>query len=177
MPAQDKRGQPEAFRQVAARLPLIIDILRRAEKMAAADKTTLETSKKLLESCKLKAEEVRHIFEKVARTDSESWYIRYRKAIVSLQEENTIEYLIEGILTDIRLFANGRELRALEDLITEMREMPDSLPLEAESVTQIHSGRGDNIRHTGPGTMNIHKAKGDAYHNVINSTANFGSRK
>lgn len=49
--AQDARGQPEAFRQVAARLPLIIDILRTAEEVAStADETTLETSKKLLES-------------------------------------------------------------------------------------------------------------------------------
>lgn len=84
---------------------------------------------------------------------------------------------------NIQLFANGTVLRAvtkdqakqLEDLIKEIRKMPDSLPLESRSMTQRYSGGGDNIRQTG--TMNIYKGKGDAFYNVINGTANFGSRK
>jgi hypothetical protein len=54
--------------------------------------------------------------------------------------------------------------------------MLPSLPDEAASVTQAHSGSGDNIGLTG-GTMNLHKGSGDLYHNVISGGATFGSKK
>ena len=55
--AKDAKGQPEAFRQVAARLPLVIEILRSVtERIQSLDETAQEALEPILESCKAKAE-------------------------------------------------------------------------------------------------------------------------
>jgi hypothetical protein len=57
--AKDAKGQLEAFRQVAARLPLVIDILRSAKARALAlDETAEEAIEQILKSCKAKAEKL-----------------------------------------------------------------------------------------------------------------------
>jgi PII-like signaling protein len=61
--AKDARGQPEAFRQVATRLPLVIEILRSAEERAQAlDEMAQETLEHIVKSCKAKAEKLQEIF-------------------------------------------------------------------------------------------------------------------
>lgn len=60
--------------------------------------------------------------------------------------------------------ATNTQIKELEEAIMEMNEMPPSLLDEAGSFTQTHSGSGDNIGHTGPGIMNLHKGTGDLYH-------------
>jgi hypothetical protein len=73
--AKDAKGQPEAFRQVAARLPLIIEILHSAKERAQAlDETAQEALEPILESCKAKAEDLKKIFQKVIRKDDDKWY-------------------------------------------------------------------------------------------------------
>jgi len=184
--AKDAKGQSEAFRQVAARLPLVIEILRSAEERASAlDETVLEALEHTLESCKAKAESLKKIFQKVIRKDDDKWYDRYKKAVGTLGKGDRVECLMEGILKDIQVLVceklmgttTDTQIKELEDAINEMNEMPPSLPDEARSVIQTHSGSGDNIGHIGPGTMNIHKGSGDLYHNVIGGGATFGSKK
>lgn len=64
--AKDAKGQPEAFRQVVARLPLIIEILHSAKaKAQALDETAQESLEEFLESLKSKAEKLEKIFRKV----------------------------------------------------------------------------------------------------------------
>ncbi|KAF4637350.1 hypothetical protein G7Y89_g706 [Cudoniella acicularis] len=83
--AKDAKGQPEAFRQVAARLPLVIEILRSAtERMQSLNETAQEALEPILESCKAKAENLKKIFQKVARKDDDKWYDRYKKALGTL---------------------------------------------------------------------------------------------
>jgi hypothetical protein len=186
--AKDVRGQPEAFRQIAARLPLVIEILRRAKERAlTVDETTLEALEPILKSCHDKAERIVKIFQDVVRTGDERWHTRYKKAVGAVLKENLLEYLMQGILTDIQVLAcgalqgiaNNDHAKQLEDSIQEMHEMPDSLPVEAGGSTQTNGGGGggDRIWQTGPGTMNIHRGGGDIYHNVISRDANFGSKK
>lgn len=82
--AKDTEGQPEAFRQVAARLPLVIKILRSAREMAQSlDETAQDELEPILESCKTKAEKLEKIFKKVVRKDDDKWYDRYKKAAVA----------------------------------------------------------------------------------------------
>lgn len=79
--AGDAKGQPEAFRQVAAQLPLVIEILRSAKKSASTlDDTVQEASERILKSCKSKAEQLQEIFQKVIRNDDDKWFDRYMKA-------------------------------------------------------------------------------------------------
>ena len=184
--AKDAKGQPEAFRQVAARLPLVNEILHRAkESTQSVDESAREALKPILESCKAKAGNLEKVFQEVLRKDDDKWYDRYKKAIRTLGKGDRVECLMEGILKDIQVLVceklmgttTDTQLKELEDAINEMNEMPPSLPDEARSVIQTHSGSGDNIGHIGPGTMNIHKGSGDLYHNVIGGGATFGSKK
>ena len=55
--AKDVQGQPEAFRQVAARLPLVARILHNARaRSSALNETEQEALEPVLESCKVKTE-------------------------------------------------------------------------------------------------------------------------
>lgn len=57
--ARDAKGQPEAFRQVAVRLLLIIEILRNAEAAAPElNETKREAIEPILKSYKTKAEKL-----------------------------------------------------------------------------------------------------------------------
>jgi F0F1-type ATP synthase delta subunit len=171
--AKDAKGQPEAFRQVAARLPLVIEILRSAEERASAlDETALEALEHTLESCKAKAENLKKIFQKVIRKDDDKWYDRYKKALSTLGKGDKVECLMEGILKDIQLLACERlkgtateaQVKEIEEAIKEMKEMPSSIPDEAGG--QTHSGSGDNIGiFGGLGTMTINKAARDFHQN------------
>ena len=182
--AKDAKGQPEAFRQVAARLPLVGEILQSAkERTQTLDESAWEALKPIIKSCRAKAEDLEKLFQEVIRKDDDKWYDRYKKAVGTLGKGDKVECLMEGILKDIQALACERlmgtatdtQIKELEEAIKEMNEMLPSLPDEAGGFTQTHSGSGDNIGHTGPGTMNIHKGSGDLYHNVISGGATFGS--
>lgn len=182
--AKDAKGQPEAFRQVHARLVLVITILDRArERAQMADETTLEALEPTLESCKAKAENLNKIFQKVIRKDDDKWYDRYKKALSTLGNEHKVEYLMEEILKDIQVLvcerligtATNAQEKEIQEAINEMNEMPSSLPDEAGSVTQNHQGSGNNNVNTGRGAQ--HNGTGDLYHNEIKGDAYFGSKK
>ncbi len=184
--AKDAKGQPEAFRQVAIRLPLVNQILHGAkERTETLDEPAREALKPILESCKAKAENLEILFRRVVRKDDDKWYDRYKKAVGTLVKSGRVECLMEGILKDVQVLIYERltetatdiQLKELEEAIKEMNEMPPSLPNDAGSLIQTHNGSGDNIGHTGPGTMNIHKGSGDLYHNEISGGATFGSKK
>jgi hypothetical protein len=168
--AGDAKGQPEAFRQVAARLPLVVDILCTAEKSAPElDETTQEAIEPTLKSCKAKAEKLQEIFQKVVRKDDDKWFDRYKKAIRTLGKGDKVECLMEGILKDTQLLAREKlmgiateaQVKGLEEAIIEMKEMPSSLQEDTGNITQTHSGSGDIIGHSGSG--NIYA--GDSHHN------------
>jgi len=181
--AKDAKGQPEAFRQVAA---LVIEILHSAEERThALDETAQEALEPILESCKAKAENLKKIFQKVIRKDDDKWYDRYKKALSTLGKGDKVECLMEGILKDIQVLACERlmgtateaQVKEIEEAIKQMNEMPSSLQDEAGSVTQTSSGSGDNIAHTGSGTMYINKAAGDFYQSHNTGPVTFGSKK
>jgi archaellum biogenesis ATPase FlaH len=107
--AGDAKGQPEEFRQVATRLPLVVEILRNAEARASKlDETKLEAIKQTLESCKAKAEELEKIFQKVIRKDDDKWFDRYKKALRTLGKGDKVEYLMEGIHKDTQLLVSEK---------------------------------------------------------------------
>jgi cyclopropane fatty-acyl-phospholipid synthase-like methyltransferase len=83
--AKDVKGQPEAFFQVAARLPLVVEILHNAKaKAQVLDETAEVALEHILKSCKAKAEKLQEIFQKVIRKDDDKWYDRYKKALSTL---------------------------------------------------------------------------------------------
>lgn len=180
--AKDAEGQPEAFRQVAARLPLVIEILHSAEaKTRALNETAQDPLEHILKSCKAKAEKLQEIFHKVIRKDDDKWYDRYMRALSTLGKGDKVESLMGEILKDVQVIACEKlegtatddQLKKLEEAIKEMKEIPSSLTDEAGTVTQTHSGSGDNIGHSGSG--NIYAGK--AHHNQHTGDVNYGSKK
>jgi F0F1-type ATP synthase delta subunit len=94
--AKDAKGQPEAFRQVAARLPLANEILHSAkERTQTLNESAQEALEPILESCKVKAENLQKIFQKVIRKDDDKWYDRYKKALGTLGKEGKVECLCQ----------------------------------------------------------------------------------
>ena len=170
--AKDAKGQPEAFRQVAARLPLVIEILHSAKARAQAlDETAEEALEHILKSCKAKAEKLQEIFQKVIRKDDNKWYDRYKKALGTLGKGDKVECLMEGILKDIQVLACERlmgtatdaQVKEIEEAIKQMNEMPSSLQDETGGVIQTNRDGGDNFANVGPGTMNNYKAARDMH--------------
>jgi hypothetical protein len=141
--AKDTKGRPEAFRQVAARLPLVIEILHSAKARAQAlDETAEETLEPILKSCKAKAEKLQEIFQKVIGKDNDKGYDRYKKALGTLGKGDKVECLMEGILKDIQVLvcerlmgiATEAQVKEIEEAMKQMNEMPSSLPDEARAV-------------------------------------------
>lgn len=170
--AKDAKGQPEAFRQVAARLPLVIEILHSVKARAQAlDETAEEALEHILKSCKPKAEKLQEIFQKVIRKDDNNWYDRYKKALSTLGQGHKVECLMEGILKDIQVLACERlmgtatdaQVKEIEEAIKQMGEMPSSLQDETGGVIQTNRDGGDNFANMGPGTMNNYKAARDMH--------------
>ncbi|KAJ5454417.1 uncharacterized protein N7458_005373 [Penicillium daleae] len=135
--AQDAKGQPDAFRQVAARLPLVIKILESAKARAQSlDETAQEALEPTLKSCKVKAETLQEIFHKVVRKDDDKWYDRYKKAVKgALGKQSRVEGLMEGILKDVYLLVSEKlmgtateaEVEEIKETMKEMKDMPSSL--------------------------------------------------
>jgi vacuolar-type H+-ATPase subunit H len=175
-----------SIRQVAARLPLVLSILKKAKiEVEKLDNAAQEELERPLESCKEKAEKLDKFFRKVLSQDDNGRLEKYRKAVSTLVKGKRVEELMEGILRDIQVIANDKlmgtateeQVKEVADAIKEMKEMPSSLPSEAGSVTQTHSGGGHNIANTGPGnTNNIQSGgSGSFYHN--SGPAYFGGEK
>ncbi|KAG9242418.1 hypothetical protein BJ878DRAFT_170387 [Calycina marina] len=182
--AKDANGQPEAFRKVATRLPLVIEILRSAKERALTlDDIAQEALEPILESCKAKAENLNKLFQKVVRKDDDKCFDRYKKALRTLGKGDKVESLMEDILKDTQILvyeklmgiATETQAKELEAGIKEMEEMPSSLQEETEMVTQNHHGSGNNNANTGRGAM--HTGTGDLYQNEIKGDAHFGSKR
>ncbi|KAF2193138.1 NACHT-domain-containing protein [Zopfia rhizophila CBS 207.26] len=152
------------------------------ERTQTLDESARDALRPILKSCRAKSEDLKKLFQVVIRKDDDKWYDRYKKVLGTLGKGDRVECLMEGILKDIQVLACERltgtatnaQIKELEEAIKEMNEMHPSLPDEVGNVIQTHSGSGDNIGHTGPGTMNLHKGSGDLYHNVISGGATFG---
>lgn len=174
--AQDAQGQPRAFGQVAARLPLVNQILHGARlRVHELDEAEQEALEPALESCKTKAETLQKIFQKVARKDDAKWYDRYRKAVGALGKQSKVECLMADILKDIDILACEKlvgaatsvEMKEIKEAIKQMKDMPPSLEDETRNtLQQQHSGSGDNIGATGDSVLNLHKGihVGDIIH-------------
>lgn len=149
--AKDAKGQPEAFHQVAARLPLVIEILHGAEeRVRALNGTAQEALEPFLDSLEDKALKLRNIFEKISRKDGDKWYDRYKKGVTAVTKCSKVESLMGEILKDVQVITceklqgitTSAQVKELEQAIKEMNDMSSSLPKDEGG--QHHSGIGNN---------------------------------
>ena len=169
--ASNTNGLPEAFREVAARLPIVRDILDSAKRHImerVTNEGSYKAAKKVVEDCQSRAQNLEKLFEKVIPADSASRAKKYLLAVGTLGKGNRVETLMKGILEDLQLLAiehgmvpktDTRE-KELARTIEELAALQPSLPEQATdepTFTAIHSGSGA-----------INQARGDQFNNPGN---------
>ena len=153
--ATNAQGLPKAFREVAARLPLVHTILVLAKQNIEGDahKEFFDGAKDVVEGCKDKAKKLEELFQKVVPTDGASRAERYRLAVKSLGKGSRVETLMKEMLEDVQLLAinhsmatiTDTQVKEVDDAIKEVAALPPSIPehpIEGISFTATHSGSG-----------------------------------
>jgi hypothetical protein len=169
--AKDVNALPQAFREVAQRLPLVRSTLQTAESHIAAykpDKDSCNAMKSVVESCGDKAKRLETIFQDVIPPADTPILDRYFKAVQTLGKGNRVETLMKGILVDVQLLAGNSSIKAatkaqvekLVKAIEELSVIPPSLPEEDSSTTVANYGSGPQSVHTGFGDQ--YNASGEA---------------
>lgn len=151
--ATDAEGLPEAFREVAGRLPIVTNILDKSRQYireADINDNSCKGVKHIVDACEAKAKKLDHLFHKVIPGDSASRRERYFSAVKTLGKGNEVEKLMKGILEDIQLLACERDMKIatttqqeqIAKAIAEVSAVPPSVPEDAASFTANYSGSG-----------------------------------
>lgn len=80
--ASDQRGLPQAFRDVGTKLPIVIELLRKAEAYVGSRNLAEDTRNKieqLIVECKAHAQSLKELFESVCRVEGEKRRETYKK--------------------------------------------------------------------------------------------------
>jgi len=134
--ATDASNLPEAFRDVAKRLPLVQETLQTARvrlNSASPDDAFYKGMKPVLEDCEDKAIQLKTTFEKIVPKADASRMEHYVLAARTLGKEDTVESLMKGILDDIQLLTGNRATKLA---------MPSSLPSSISPNRQISTKYG-----------------------------------
>lgn len=130
--ANDATGLPEAFRQVAEKLPLVEDTLRLAE--VSVDNKSAKIIKPVIEICRGKATLLKELIKKVVPKADASREERYWAALRTLRKGSRVETLMEDILENLhrlaahRTFAVAAKLAELAAAVEEFSKIPPSAP-------------------------------------------------
>lgn len=165
--ASNAKGLPEAFREAAAQLPIVHNILSSAKKYIEegdANEGSCREAKDVVEDCKKKAEMLRKLFHKVIPAEDASRREKYILAVRTLGKGSRVETLMEGILKGVQLLAIDHGMVTAEsqrkevaEAIKQVAALPPSLPeraIEETSFSATHSGSGA-----------INQVQGDQYGN------------
>jgi hypothetical protein len=182
--ATNSRGLPEAFREVAARLPIIQNILGSARQYVQdghVDESSCKGVKPVVVACEAKAQKLDELFQKVIPADGASNLKRYHMAVKAYGKGNEVENLMKGILEDVQLLAcehgmniaTRAEQEKIAQAITEVSAVAPSVP------EHIFQETGFTANNSGPGTQNNalgeYIAQGNArQYNSAGGTMNFG---
>ena len=174
--ASNTNGLPEAFREVATRLPVVREILdsaKRHVKEGGTNDNTYRAAKNVVEDCQSKAQNLEKLFQKVIPADSASRAKKYLLAVRTLGKGNRVETLMKGMLEDLQLLAIEHDMvteteareKELARAIEEVAALQPSLPEHATdepSFAAIHSGSGA-INHA-QGDQSNNLGNGQIYH-------------
>lgn len=173
--AHDAKGLHEAFKKVSETVPLVLDILRHAERVfttpdGAPPSANLEEAAKaalpVMATCEENARQLRDIFERVVPGAEAGRRERYRKALQSVAPGKTrkVEELMKEILERLQLlhtyqaFKDAARSQKLEHALQEMQRVPSSMP--EEDGQYVHSGSGSLNVNPGTGTQNNYTMSG-----------------
>ncbi|KAK3364018.1 hypothetical protein B0T25DRAFT_587633 [Lasiosphaeria hispida] len=107
--ANDASGLPEAFRDVALRLPLVRKTLQTvSENNTTPDEEWHKAIEPVLQRCKDRAKQLEEIFNHVVPQAGASRMERYVLATRTWGKGDTVESLMKGILEDVQLLSSNR---------------------------------------------------------------------
>ncbi|RYP50627.1 hypothetical protein DL768_003909 [Monosporascus sp. mg162] len=183
--ATDASGLPEAFRDVAKRLPLVQETLQTARghlNTADPDKAFCNAIKPVLEDCEDKTKRLAAIFEKVVPQAEASRIERYLLAARTLGKGDTVESLMKGILDDVQLLTGNRVTKLpteadiahlIRGAIDEVSAIPPSLPAGRDLFISYDAERNallKELKWTDPtiDKLRIERTKGGLYEAASN---------
>jgi hypothetical protein len=178
--AKDAYGQPATFREVAARLPLVINTLELAKQKIEgelSDEDSFKATESVVKSCKDKALRLKMTVEKCLPTGDEGLGKRIWKGMQIVPKGNRVETLMQGILRDVVLLTGNCGLRAAtEDQIKKlsreieaMGHLSPSACEETSSVVNSSYGGGAIYSNTGTAPQQINNG-GSFYNNNVHGT-------
>ena len=165
--ASDTKGLPEAFREVAARHPIVQNILCSAETCISDGNTNEESckgAKNVVIACEAKARELEQLFQKVIPAEDASGMRRYSSALRTLGKGNRVENSMEGTLKDVQLLAI--DYRMVPTAATQRKEAANAIEEIASLSPSIaeEEETAFNATHFGSGAIN--QVRGDQYSNL-----------
>jgi len=166
--ASDASGLPEAFRDVAAKLPVVHSILEKTEEkiengeVAKKAQQAVETT---VRNCEGKVKKLEELFTKVLPVEGATRFYRYKKAAGTIGKGTRVEILMKGILEDVQILVGnkGMDTASKSDIdqvikaIVAVSEIEPSLP-EGSETTFNNTNYGD-----GPQTNN--NVQGNMFNN------------
>ncbi|KAK4205918.1 putative HET containing-domain vegetative incompatibility protein, partial [Rhypophila decipiens] len=156
--ANDASGIPEAFRDIATRLPLVCKTLQTVSgnlTNTIPDEECCEAIKPVLQRCKGRATQLEQIFKDVMPPADASRMQRYALAALTWSKGDTVESLMKGILEDVQLLTSNRvaELPTqtsvaamIREAIEEVSAIPPSLPNGIHPSTTHENERDSLLR-------------------------------
>lgn len=186
--AHDSTGLPEAFREVAARLPLVRKILESVDNHLRGNKTddSCGEVKTVLEQARNKVLALKTLFDKVIPLDEDPCVDRYVKLVRTLGKGNRVETLMLGLMTDVQLLvgkygldnANSQQIEQLRKAIEELSNMEPSIAdseLPQWSFTNTNSGSGTQTNNNVAGDAKLNQLYGNGtQNNYTGGVLNFG---
>ncbi|KAK3368966.1 hypothetical protein B0T24DRAFT_346198 [Lasiosphaeria ovina] len=148
--ANNASGLPQAFRDVATRLPLVHETLQTVSRhldTTKPDENSCKAISPILQRCEIRATQLEKIFKDVIPQADASRMERYLLAARTLGKGGTVESLMKGVLEDIQLLANSRVMelateasiaalirKAIDELSAILPLLPDGCEAERDAL-------------------------------------------
>jgi hypothetical protein len=166
--ATDVHGLPEAFREIAGRLPIVTNILGLAKQhidTGNVSEASCQGVKRVVEACEKKAEKLDELFHKALPADGASGLKRYYKAVKSYGRGNEVEILMKGMLEDLQLVACEHGMKTAtrgeqEQIVQAITDISAVAPSVPEHVFQEVGFTANNY---GTGIQSNYNVQGDQY--------------
>lgn len=181
-------GLPEAFREVAARLPLVRKILESVDNHLRGNETGNSSgeAKAVLDQARTKVLALKTLFDKVIPLDDDPRVDRYIKLVRTLGKGNKVETLMLGLMTDVQLLVSKYRLenatsQQIEQLRTAIEDISNIEPSIADtdlpqwSFTNTNYGSGTQTNNNVAGDARLNQLYGNGtQNNYTGGVLNFG---
>ena len=161
--ATNAQGLPEAFREVAGRLPIIgntLDSTKQNIEEREVNNDSCKGVKHIVEACEEKAKKLQELFHKAIPADGASDLKRYYKAVRAWGKGSEVENLMKGMLEDVQLLTCERGMktatRAQQEqiikAITEVSAVSPSVPeQEFQEIGFTNANYGSGTQYNAQG--------------------------